>query len=159
MKPEFSDDPSSTSVTTRRYEAGHARLATLSAEGIPYVVLEGTAVPLQALSTIPLTAGDVGGPLLVMFIDGDPTQPVVIARLSPTAVPSPAPVEPATDRPWSVEADGTVVKIQAEDELVLECGQASVRLRKDGRIVLRGVDILSHASRASRIRGGTVAIN
>lgn len=51
------------------------------------------------------------------------------------------------------------VRIEAQQELVLECGDASLTLREDGRVTIRGTDVTSHARRTQRIRGGTVHIN
>ena len=49
--------------------------------------------------------------------------------------------------------------IEGEGELILRCGRATVTLREDGKIVIRGVDVLSRASRTNRIKGGSVQLN
>ena len=49
--------------------------------------------------------------------------------------------------------------IEAEEELTLKCGDCSVDLRKDGKLMIRGKDVLTRAKRTQRIKGGTVAIN
>jgi hypothetical protein len=53
------------------------------------------------------------------------------------------------------------------DELVLEAGRSltlrvgdgSITIRADGKILIKGTDLVSHAQRTNRIRGGAVAIN
>ena len=57
-----------------------------------------------------------------------------------------------------VDDDGRVV-VQATDRLELRCGEASICLRSDGKIKIRGVDVTTRARRTQRIRGGTVLIN
>ncbi len=51
------------------------------------------------------------------------------------------------------------VTIEASETLTLKCGEASVDLRKDGKVMVRGEDILLRAKGTQRIRAGTVAIN
>ena len=58
-----------------------------------------------------------------------------------------------------VSQDGEAVHITAERELVLTCGDASIRMTSDGRITLRGERIVSHAKGANRVRGGSVHLN
>jgi hypothetical protein len=49
--------------------------------------------------------------------------------------------------------------IEAHERLTLRCGAASITMREDGRMLLKGSDIVTHAQRLNRIRGGSVAIN
>jgi hypothetical protein len=59
----------------------------------------------------------------------------------------------------SMQVDGRRVEIEAAEELVLRCGDVSIVLRRDGRLLLRGVDVTSRAARTYRIWGGTVHVN
>lgn len=65
----------------------------------------------------------------------------------------------------SYQADGQPsgvpahIVIEAAEELTLKCGDASLDLRKDGKLMIRGKDVLTRAKRTQRIKGGTVAIN
>jgi hypothetical protein len=43
--------------------------------------------------------------------------------------------------------------------MVLQVGKASITLTKDGRIVIRGADVLTRSSGSNRIKGGSVSIN
>lgn len=49
--------------------------------------------------------------------------------------------------------------IEATKGLTLKVGEGSITLREDGKVLIRGRDLVSHAKRTNRIRGGTVAIN
>jgi hypothetical protein len=51
------------------------------------------------------------------------------------------------------------VVVEAKETLTLKCGESSVDLRKDGKLMIRGKDVLSRAKRSQRIKGGSVAIN
>jgi hypothetical protein len=58
-----------------------------------------------------------------------------------------------------VTVDGRQVTLEGRDEVVLRCGQSSITLTKDGRVVVKGVEIVSRASRTNKIKGGNVNIN
>jgi hypothetical protein len=55
--------------------------------------------------------------------------------------------------------DGFRIVLRADREIVLECGESSLILQRDGRVVLRGVEVVSRASRTNKIRGACVKIN
>lgn len=103
-------------------------------------------------------------PVVLLFENGDPELPLVIGMVQ---TPSPTPlldeVLEAAARPaqQAVEArvDGQRVVIEGKDEIVLECGQASITLRRNGRVVIRGTVIDSQASGTHRIKGGSVQVN
>jgi hypothetical protein len=61
--------------------------------------------------------------------------------------------------PVEAVVDGERVTIEAEHELELRCGKASIVLRASGEIVIRGASLLSRSSGANRIKGATVEIN
>jgi hypothetical protein len=71
------------------------------------------------------------------------------------AEPAPQVASPAV----RVDADGKRLELEAHDEIVLRCGPASITLRRNGRVVIRGVYVESRASGRNRIKGGTVQIN
>ncbi|HEY6876702.1 MAG TPA: hypothetical protein VI299_01735 [Polyangiales bacterium] len=69
--------------------------------------------------------------------------------------------EPPQQEPQRVEAlvDGKRVVLDAQDEIVLRCGKASITLRRNGRIVIRGTHVETQSQGVNRIRGGSVQIN
>lgn len=96
---------------------------------------------LPARSTVRVTAADAGREALISFENGDRDKPIIIGLLQ-------APEElPAR------------IELQAGKEMVLKCGPASITLTKDGRIVIRGADVLTRSSGSNRIKGGSVHIN
>lgn len=62
-------------------------------------------------------------------------------------------------KPVTATVDGKRVKITAEEEIMLTCGEGSIHIMKDGKITLRGTDLISRASRTNKIRGAAVRIN
>jgi hypothetical protein len=94
---------------------------------------------------------------VVAFENGDCARPIVLGILSPlqpTAAPSAPPgfvVE--------ADADGRSVRLEAQEEVVLQCGLSSITLKRNGKVVIRGSYIETYASGTNRIKGGNVRIN
>ena len=51
------------------------------------------------------------------------------------------------------------IVIDAEEELTIRCGKGSITIRKSGKVLIRGLEIVSHSKGANRIRGGSVHLN
>jgi hypothetical protein len=49
--------------------------------------------------------------------------------------------------------------LQAAHTLSLQCGLSSIDLRADGKVVIKGDDVLVRAKGTKRIRAGSVSIN
>ena len=67
--------------------------------------------------------------------------------------------EPTLLPPTELFADGKRVNVEAAEEIVLRCGKASITLRSNGRLVIRGTYVEMQASGTNRIKGGAVLIN
>jgi hypothetical protein len=51
------------------------------------------------------------------------------------------------------------VTLEAIEQLTLKCGESALDLRADGKVMIRGEDVLLRAKGQHRIKAGTVAIN
>ncbi len=51
------------------------------------------------------------------------------------------------------------IVLEATKGLTLRVGEGSITLREDGRVLVKGRELVSHARGRNRIRGGSVAIN
>jgi hypothetical protein len=58
-----------------------------------------------------------------------------------------------------VVVDGRRVVLDATDEIVLRCGEASITLRRNGRVVIRGAYVETRSRGVNRVKGGSVEIN
>lgn len=97
---------------------------------------------------------------LLLFEDGDPARPLLVGLLRSAAPLVDALLAgplPAAERVARI--DGKRVAIEGKDEVVLQCGKASLTLRRDGRVVLRGVNVVTQADQVHKIRGGKVQVN
>lgn len=108
--------------------------------------------PTVAISTVSLTEADLNREVVLLFEDGDWARPIIIGLRQQT-------IRQKSQQHISIESDGGRLVIKAEHEIMLRCGKASIHLRSDGSVRIRGIDIVSRASATNRIRGGNVQIN
>lgn len=118
----------------------------------PLVVFPGnpadTAIPARSLAR--LSPDDAGSEVALLFEDGRRDCPLIVGRV----------VEPVrTESTPSVIRDGETVRIAARERIELRVGKASIIMEADGHITIRGSYVVSHASAANRIRGGSVNLN
>jgi hypothetical protein len=101
----------------------------------------GTApVPAQSLVAVPAEA--VGRLAAVTMMDD---QPLILGLIQP-----PVP---------EVEADGEKLLLEARREVTLRCGKASIHLTADGRVTIRGTQVLSRSDGPNRVQGASIQLN
>jgi hypothetical protein len=98
--------------------------------------------------------------VILLFESEASSAPIILGLVSDTM----GVVETSAPRcndacPREARLDGRRVILEAQDQIELRCGDSSILLRKDGRIVIRGAHLLSRASHENKIRGASVAIN
>lgn len=49
--------------------------------------------------------------------------------------------------------------LEGRQEVVLKCGKASITLRRNGQVLLKGVNIRTEAEGTQQLKGGKVQIN
>jgi hypothetical protein len=100
-----------------------------------------------------------GTPAVLLFEDGDPRRPLLLGVLRSTTPLVDALVEGMPEGKREARVDGRRVVVEGRDEVTLRCGKASLTLRADGKVVLRGVNLVSQADQVHKIRGGKVQVN
>jgi Domain of unknown function (DUF6484) len=121
-------------------------------DAAPLIVFPGnpSEQAIVARSLVRLSAEDVGREVALLFEDGARDRPLIMGRL----------VEPVRDDAAPVVvADGQMLRLVAKERIELRVGKSSLIMEADGRITIRGTDLVSHASRSNRIRGGSVNLN
>ncbi|MFB4369481.1 MULTISPECIES: DUF6484 domain-containing protein [unclassified Pseudomonas] len=106
---------------------------------------------IAATTTTALSREDIGAQVALMFVGGDPSQPLVIGRIQRL---------PQAAAPAAVaHLDGERLEFSAEREIVLRCGKASITLTREGKVLIKGAYLSSRSSGVNRIKGGSVQIN
>jgi hypothetical protein len=120
--------------------------------------------PIAARTTVALDAGTAaaavgrGQEVLLVFEAERSDRPIIVGLLQEHQSSGEAEREPASEKLEAV-VDGQSVVFDAKDEIVLRCGQASITLRRNGRIVVRGTHVETRSKGVNRIKGGVVRIN
>ena len=107
-------------------------------EGAPVVAL-GAWIPGS-----PRWLDCIGARAILGFIDGDEQQPIVLGLL---------------DAPRAANGPPETLRLESTRELHLQCGDAKVSLRHDGRVEIRGTHVISRSSGVNKVKGGSVFIN
>jgi hypothetical protein len=98
--------------------------------------------------------------VVLLFEEGDPARPLLVGLLRARAPLLDALLAgPVAPEETVARVDGKRVRIEGKEEVVLQCGRASLTLTRDGKVVLRGVNIVSQADQVHKIRGGKVQVN
>lgn len=99
--------------------------------------------------------------VLLVFENNDPTRPIVVDVLHSFVdnITAAEEVTLETDAPKDVTVDGRTITFDAQEQITLRCGKASITLTKAGKIIIRGAYVLSRSSGANRIKGASVQIN
>jgi Domain of unknown function (DUF6484) len=112
---------------------------------------------LTARSTVPLRRSMLGRSVLVLFEQGQPRQPIIIGVIEPRPLhqDAAASMSPVV----SLQVDGDRRVIEAEREIVLRCGDASITLTRAGKVIIQGNYVLSRSSGYNKIKGAAIDIN
>jgi hypothetical protein len=147
---------------------GHRSAYVVGVEdGDPVVDYAGNPhQPLRARTTLGLAPAALDAlaasrrEVLVVFEAERSDRPILVGLLDAPPRGAPAAHAPA-DAPPLKEArvDGRRVVLEAADEIELRCGEASIILRRNGRVVIRGAHVETRSRGVNRIKGGSVQIN
>lgn len=101
------------------------------------------AVPCEVLHTGAPVLFQAGDRVLVILPRAPGERGVVLGRLAR----------------YDPDAIGRHVNLEASESMSLRCGESSIDLRADGKVMIRGDDVLVRAKGTKRIRAGSVSIN
>jgi hypothetical protein len=120
---------------------------------VAYPSQPGTAA-VAAESIVDLQGSHVGRRILLSFENGESLRPIVVGLMRTEASPLPNRHGQVT-----VDADDERLVVTAKRQLVLRCGEASITLTRDGKVLVRGRYVSNRSTGVMRIKGGSVQIN
>jgi hypothetical protein len=167
-KPSSSASAKVTSLGARLEPVVSARVGAIVGtddDGRSLVDFEGCrSGGLPAESMVPMSATGLAAAVarqqavVLLFDGGDPLRPIIAGLVAAPAASTEAEAH-IEALPELVEVDGRRVDIRGRDEIVLRCGEASITLRRNGKIILKGTYLESHSRGTNRIKGAAVRIN
>lgn len=111
------------------------------------LALARVAVPMTLASVEAAVAA--GAEVVLGFVEGDPGRPVVLGLVEQEFARGPA----------EARVDGQRVVLEGKELVELRCGEATITLRANGKVTIRGAYVETRASGTNRIKGGSVQIN
>ena len=158
--PNVINDTDRNRPAPRRLVSG--TVAAIDDDGVIWVsVPNNPRKPIQARTTVDLDPDAIGADVLLSFDDESDDRPIILGLIRDRCANKTGQAGMNLDRD-QVKAcylDKEKVEIEAKQEIVLRCGEGSVTLRKDGKIIIKGVHVVSRAKGANKIRGAAVTIN
>lgn len=117
--------------------------------------------PLCARSVINLTFADKNKEILLAFVNGNPQLPIITGLIQNKPVITEPSEELLINRKSvkEITMDSERIIFDAKKEIVMICGEGSVKMRRDGKIVIKGTNLISRAKATNKIKGASVNIN
>lgn len=116
--------------------------------------------PCRADATVDVGPSDVGREVVLAYTPERGERPVILGVVGERSHPkSEARIDLKRSEVQDLHIDGQSIHFKASDEILLECGQGSIRLRKDGKIIIKGLQIVSRSKGVNKIKGAAVSIN
>lgn len=117
--------------------------------------------PLAARSTICISVGDEGREVILIFEKNDKQLPIIIGLLQKQPIVKNHFKEVAMDknRLRNITVDGERIIFDAKKEITFRCGKGSVTIQSDGKIVVKGTNLISRSKGMNKIKGAAVKIN
>jgi hypothetical protein len=143
-------------------------LAGVEETGFPLVDYQDNAKgPLPARYTISPGSGgwkaawSANSHVVLIFELGDPVRPIIIGVMrSPLEeVIEEMQLDAVGMEKLDVKLDRKQLILDATDQIVLRCGKGSIAIHRDGKIIIKGTQLVSRSSGVNKIKGSAVKIN
>ena len=150
-------------------------LVSIDEQGKPFVEFSGNPSDhsLKAITTLKLTQTNIGRQVALLFASGDLQNPVIMGMVrsplqemlenfSQLQVEDEVAIESEQKNDLkinNVQVDGNKIVFDAKEEITLRCGESSIVLTWDGKILIRGKNLLTRSTGVNRILGGSVQLN
>ena len=146
-----------TPLQPTRFVIQLAEVVRLDPSGCPIIALQSGAKALQSASYVAPAEDDdritAGCTVLVAVDESGALPPIVLAPVADDAPSA------AADDAMTVSRDKERLVLEADREIELRCGKSSITLTREGKVILKGVNIVSRASGTNKIKGASVNIN
>jgi hypothetical protein len=133
------------------------QLVDFTAANEPRVTFAGSGKePVVAETTVTLRPADCGRKVTLLFDAGERRTPIIFGLVQQRVAVGARTVSPSA---IDVTLDGERLVFTAQQEIVLQCGKASIVLTAAGRVIIKGSYLLQRSSGLNKIKGASVQIN
>lgn len=115
----------------------------------------GSVVALPAKVLVVFEQGDIEKPIITGVIQ----QPINGDGVGVDGQVQPSPEDQAIRSTRKLTVGGKTLHIGADQDILIECGKSSIRMTRLGKIILKGTDIVSRATRNNKIKGSSINLN
>lgn len=137
-------------------EAGRPLVRIRGDDGQP--VVARTALAPQASTRDERASASTA--VLVVFEGGDSERPIIVGEVRDALGLAPDTVFAlGKPGPCDLRVDGRSLVVDAQQEIELRCGKASIVLQRDGKVLIRGTHVVSRSSGSNKIKGGSISLN
>lgn len=132
--------------------------------GHPLVIVEGLNSPLIALTAITVNqciSNYIGQSVLLWVDDAENNRPIIIGFISDQfeEFESKSNNEMTTFSESTLTIDGKQVNLEGKKEIILKCGHSSITLSQNGKISIKGKNIINRSSGNYRVKGANLNFN
>jgi hypothetical protein len=138
------------------------RIAAIHKDGLPMVDFnENPLGPLPARSIVSISHRHLGSQILIIFENDDLSCPIIVGIFQQPPVVVDHVDAPELNRKeiTDVIVDGEKLFLKAKKEIEIRCGKSALILKADGKVVIKGEQIISRARKVNKIKGAAVKIN
>ena len=102
-----------------------------------------------------------GREVLLAFDNNDPQHPIIVDTMYSLIdeIMEHSTVVIEAETPQDAIIDGKRIVFDAQEDIVLRCGKASITLTRAGKILIQGGYLSSSAKGANKIKGGSIQLN
>lgn len=136
-------------------ENGGAAVAARSAVALDAELIE-RAIGTRRGVLLQFERGKLDRPIIVGLLQEEPS---LLSRLLTGAAKAEPGAEAPRRRRSEARLDGKRVVLEADHEIELKCGDSSITLTSDGKIIVKGAYVETYSRGVNRIKGGAVKIN
>ena len=138
------------------------RILAIQQDGLATVDFNDNPLgPLPARSIVCISRRHLGSQVLLNFENDDLSCPIIVGLLQQTPVDKDHDGAPELDRKAisDVMIDGEKLFLDAKKEIEIRCGKSALILKADGKVIIKGEQIISRARKVNKIKGAAVKIN
>lgn len=138
------------------------RIVSIDKSNAILVTFQGNPYgPLPARSTVHFSEAHDDQEVVLVFENSDLQRPIIVGLVQDQSLALEATALGLVNRKDIVDitVDGERLILDAKMEIEIRCGRSALIMKPDGKVIIKGDNLVSRARRTNKIRGAAVRIN